>query len=146
MNEYWVENTLYYETLRGSIDLSGEFEAKDIGYIRDHFWKDDKRDGAASVLNRRVSSAALRSHEALRGALAPPFSTYQKRMPRPPAHALGANPSPPTDLGRRAVESGAHSSAASVLNRRVSSAALRSHEALRGALAPPFSTYQKRMP
>ena len=36
VNEYWVENTLYYETLRGSIDLSGELEAKDIGYIRDH--------------------------------------------------------------------------------------------------------------
>ena len=35
VNEYWVENTLYYETLRGSIDLSGEFEAKDIKYIRD---------------------------------------------------------------------------------------------------------------
>ena len=45
VNEYWFENTQYYEMLRNSIDLSGEFEAKDIKYIRDHFWKDDRRDG-----------------------------------------------------------------------------------------------------
>ena len=45
VNEYWFENTQYYEMLRSSIDLSGEFEAKDIKYIRDHFWKDDRRDG-----------------------------------------------------------------------------------------------------
>ena len=45
VNEYWSANTQYYEMLRDSIDLSGEFEAKDIKYIRDQFWKDDKRDG-----------------------------------------------------------------------------------------------------
>ena len=39
------------------------------------------------MLNRRVSSAALRSHEAMREALVPPFSTYQMRMPRSSALA-----------------------------------------------------------
>ena len=39
------------------------------------------------MLNRRVSSAALRSHEAMREALAAPFSTYQMRMPRSSALA-----------------------------------------------------------
>ena len=39
------------------------------------------------MLNRRVSSAALRSHEAMREALVPPSSTYQMRMPRSSALA-----------------------------------------------------------
>ena len=52
------------------------------------------------MLNRRVSSAALRSHEAMREALVPPFSTYQMRMPRSSALAQDSLEFfPPVGLG-----------------------------------------------
>ena len=102
VNEYWVENTLYYETLRGSIDLSGEFEAKDIKYIRDHFWNDDRRDGVglrAWIYSFSASDPTARQYSPDRDefqagqhqAVAQPYACTAKPAPYRPASVLGSD-------------------------------------------------------